>query len=93
MDCHLLVVPSSNILDATALTAARLNSAEVIAGSTAVLRPEGQAERFRRAWEKLRDQPKHQVRFRIIDPDGSMQDFLIAPPPARTTEKTTPRHH
>jgi hypothetical protein len=91
-DSHLLVVPSSDILDAIAHTAAQLDSAEVIAGSSPVLRPEGQAERFRKAWTKLRDQPKHEVRFRIIDPDGSMQDFLILAPPARTTGKTTPRH-
>jgi hypothetical protein len=74
---HLLVVPSSNILDAIALTAAQLDSAEVIAGSSPVLPPEGQAERFRKAWEKLRDKPVHQVWFRIIDPDGSTHDFRI----------------
>ena len=74
---HLLVVPSSNILDAIALTAAQLDSAEVIAGSSPVQPPERQAERFRKAWEKLRDQPKHQVRFRIINPDGSTHDFPI----------------
>ena len=74
---HLLVVPSSNILDAIVLTAAQLDSAEVIAGSSHGLEPEGQAERFRKAWEKLRDKPKHQVRFHIIEPDGSMQDFRI----------------
>jgi hypothetical protein len=90
---HLLVVPSSNILDAIALTAAQLDSAEVIAGSSPVLPPEGQAERFRKAWEKLRDKPKHQVRFHIIEPDGSMQDFRISAPPARTTRKTIPGHH
>jgi hypothetical protein len=61
---HLLVVPSSNILDAIALTAAQLDSAEVIAGSS-----------------------------HIIEPDGSMQDFRISAPPARTTGKTTLRHH
>jgi hypothetical protein len=74
---HLLVVPSSNILDAIALTAAQLNSAEVIEGPSHVLPPEGQAERFRKAWEKLQDKPMHQVCFRIIDPDGSTHDFPI----------------
>ena len=62
---------------AIALTAAQLDSAEVIEGPSPVLPPEGQAERFRKAWEKLRDKPKHQVCFRIIDPDGSTQDFPI----------------
>ena len=74
---HLLVVPSSNILDAIALTAAQLDSAEVIEGPSPLLSPEVQAERFRKAWVKLRDQPEHQVCFRIIDPDGSMHDFPI----------------
>ena len=74
---HLLVVPSSNILDAIALTAAQLDSAEVIEGPSHVLPPEVQAERFRKAWVKLRDKPMHQVSFRIIDPDGSTHDFPI----------------
>ena len=74
---HLLVVPSSNILDAIALTAAQLHSAEVIEGPSPVLPPEGQAERFRKAWENLRDKPVHQVWFRIIGRDGSTHDFPI----------------
>jgi hypothetical protein len=74
---HLLVVPSSNILDAIALTAAQLDSAEVIDGPPPVLPPEGQAERFRKAWENMRDKPKHQVWFRIIEPEGSTHDFRI----------------
>ena len=90
---HLLVVPSSNILDAIAATGAQLDSAEVIEGPSPVLLPEGQAERFRKACEKLRDQPRHQVCFRIIEPDGSMQDFRISASPARTAGKTTPEHH
>ena len=74
---HLLVVPSSNIIDAIALTAAQLGSAEVIDGPSPVLPPEGQAKRFRKAWEKLRDKPKHQICFRIIEPDGNRHDFRI----------------
>jgi hypothetical protein len=72
---HLLVVPSSNILDAIALTAAQLDSAEVIEGPSPVLPPEGPAKRFRQAWMKLRDKPKHPVYFRSIDPDGRTHDF------------------
>ena len=64
---HLLVVPSSNVLDAIVLTAAQIDSAEVITGPSLVLSPERQAEHFRKAWEKLRDRPKHQVCFRIIE--------------------------
>jgi len=74
---HLLVVPFSNILEAIAHTAAQLDSAEVIVGSSPVLPPERQAERFPKAWEKLRDQPKRQVCFRVVEPVGGMQDFAI----------------
>ncbi|MCG6534386.1 MAG: APC family permease, partial [Syntrophales bacterium LBB04] len=74
---HLLVVPSSNVLDAIALTAAQLDSAEIIEGPSPVLPPKEQAARFRKAWEKLRDHPKHKVCFRIIEPDGNTHDFPI----------------
>jgi hypothetical protein len=77
MPVHLFVVPSSNILDAIVLTAAQLDSAEVIAGSFHGLPPEGQAERLRKAWKKLRDKPKHQVWLRIINPDGNTHSFPI----------------
>jgi amino acid transporter len=74
---HLIVVPSSSVHDAIARTAAQLESAEVIDGPSPVLPPEGQAKRFRKAWEKLRKGPKHHILFRVIEPDGNTQDFLI----------------
>ncbi len=90
---HLLVVPSSNIVDAIALTAAQLDSAEVIEGPSPLLSPEVQAGRFRKAWVKLRDKPEHQVCLRINELNGGMQDFRISAPSARTTGKIPPRHH
>jgi amino acid transporter len=74
---HLLVVPSSSVHDAIARTAAQLESAEVIDGPSPVLSPEGQAKRFRKAWEKLPNRPKYQILFRIIEPGGNTRDFLI----------------
>jgi amino acid transporter len=74
---HLLVVPSSSVHDAIARTAAQLESAEVIDGPSPVLPPEGQAKRFREAWEKLLNRPKYPILFRIIEPDGNTHDFLI----------------
>jgi hypothetical protein len=74
---HLLVVPSSNILDAIVLTAAQLDSTEVIVAPSPVLSSEEQARRFRKAWEKSREEPKHQICFRIIDPEGTMHDFRV----------------
>jgi amino acid transporter len=74
---HLLVVPSSNILEAIVLTAAQLDSTEVIAAPSPVLSSEEQARRFRKAWEKSREEPKHQICFRIIDTDGTTHDFRV----------------
>jgi hypothetical protein len=74
---HLLVVPSSNFIDGVARTAARLDSAEVICGPSAVLPPEGQAKRFRKAWENLPDRPNRPVRFRIVEGNGKTDDFPI----------------
>jgi amino acid transporter len=74
---HLLVVPSSNILDAIARTAAQLDSADVIVGPSPVLPLEGQAKHFRKAWERVRDTATHQVCFRIIEPDGTAHEFQM----------------
>ncbi|MDT5063374.1 MAG: hypothetical protein QOH63_3833 [Acidobacteriota bacterium] len=73
----LLVVPSSNVFDAIAQTAAHLDSAEVIAGRSSVLTPEDQAMRIGEAWEKLPSKPKHQVCFKVIDSDGGVTDFYL----------------
>jgi hypothetical protein len=62
---------------AIAHTAAQLDSAEVIDGPSPMLPPKGQAKHFRKAWENLRDKPKRQICFRIIEPDGNTRDFRI----------------
>src|SRR5204862_2064357 len=60
---HLLVVPSSNIFDAIAHTAAQLESAEVIAGRSSVMTPEEQARRRGEAWKALPSKQQHQACF------------------------------
>jgi amino acid transporter len=74
---HLLVVPSTNIFDAIAQTAAQLDSAEIIAGRSSVLSPAEQARLLGEAWEKLPVKPRRQVYFRVIDPDGKIEDFSL----------------
>lgn len=73
----LLVVPASNVFDAIAQTAAHLDSAEVIAGRSSVLTPEEQAKNLGEAWEKLTYKPKREVCFKVIAPDGSIDDFYL----------------
>jgi len=73
----LLVVPSSNVFEAIAHTAAQLDCSEIIAGRSSVLSPEEQAKRLGEAWEALPHKPKHQVCFRVVEPDGTTHDFYL----------------
>lgn len=78
----LLVVPSSNVFDAAAHTAAQLDSAEIIAGRSSVMSPAEQARRMGESWEALPNKPKHDVCFRVVE-DGKTSDFYLgahAPP-------------
>jgi hypothetical protein len=73
----LLVVPSSNVFAAIAHTAAQLDCSEIIAGRSSVMSPEEQAKRLGDAWEALPHKPKHQVCFRVVEPDGKTDDFYL----------------
>ncbi|MDQ6651551.1 MAG: APC family permease [Acidobacteriota bacterium] len=73
----LLVVPSSNVFEAIAHTAAQLDSSEIIAGRSSVLAPEEQAKRLGEAWEALPHKPQHQVCFRIVGAGGERDDFYL----------------
>src|SRR2546423_1998992 len=74
---HLVEVPSSDIFQAIVLTAAQLNSAEIIAGRSSVMSPEAQAKLLGEAWERLPNKPHQRVRFRVIGPGGEIQDFCL----------------
>jgi amino acid transporter len=73
----LLVVPSSNVFEAIAHTAAQLDSSEIIAGRSSVLSPEEQAKRLGEAWEALPSKPQHEVCFRVVEADGETNDFYL----------------
>ena len=74
---HLLEVPSSDIFQAIVLTAAQLNSAEIIAGRSSVMSPEQQAKRLGQAWEEIANKPKQQIRFRVIGGNDQIRDFYL----------------
>jgi len=74
---HLLVVPSSDVFQAIAHTAAQLDSANIIAGRSSVMTPEEQAKRLGYAWESLPHKPRQQVRFRVIGPGDEIGDFYL----------------
>jgi amino acid transporter len=73
----LLVVPSSDVFQAIAHTAAQLDSSEIVAGRSSVMTPEEQARLLGEAWEELPNKPERQVLFRVIDPDGTVHDFYL----------------
>jgi hypothetical protein len=74
---HLLVVPSSNIFQAIAMTAAQLHSADIIAGRSSVLTPEAQAKLVGEAWEGLPNKPQQRIRFHVIGPGDEIRDFYL----------------
>lgn len=74
---HLLVVPSSDIFQAIALTAAELRSSDIIAGRSSVLSVEQQAKLLGDAWERLAHKPQERIRFRVIGSDDDIQDFYL----------------
>ena len=73
----LLVVPSSNVFEAIAHTAAQLDCSEIIAGRSSVMSPEEQAKRLGEAWEALSSNPQHEVCFRVVEPGGETRDFYL----------------
>ena len=74
---HLLVVPSSDIFQAIVMTAAQLGSADIIAGRSSVLTPEGQAKLLGEAWEHLRNKPQQRIRFHVIGSNDEIQNFYL----------------
>ncbi len=73
----LLVVPSSNVFEAVAHTAAQLEASEIIAGLSSVMSPADQAKRIGEAWEALPQKPQRQICFRVVDPNGTTHDFYL----------------
>ena len=83
----LVVVPATNIFDAVAQTAQRLDSAEIVAGLSSKMTAQEQARELGRAWESLVKLARRQVKFKVVDPNGSEHVVhLGAHAPALTEE-------
>jgi amino acid transporter len=74
---HLLVVPSSDIFQAIVMTAARLDSSDIIAGRSSWMTPEQQAKLLGEALERLPSSPHQRIRFRVIGPNDEIKDFYL----------------
>jgi amino acid transporter len=83
----LVVVPATNIFDAVAQTAQRLDSAEIVAGLSSKMTAQEQARELGRAWESLINVARRQVKFKVVDPNGSEHVvYLGAHAPTLTEE-------
>jgi amino acid transporter len=67
---ELVVVPTTNVFDAVAQTALRLDSAVVVAGLSSKMSAQEQARELGRAWERLPEKPRRQVTFKVIERNG-----------------------
>jgi len=67
---ELVIVPATNVFDAVAQTALRLDSAAVVAGLSSKMTVQEQARELGRAWERLPEKPRRQVAFKVIEPGG-----------------------
>ena len=80
---NLLVAPANNIFDAVAQTVQRLDVAEIVAGRSAKMSEQEQSQQLGRAWERLTEAPRRQVRFRILGPSNGEKVYYLgahAPP-------------
>jgi hypothetical protein len=67
---ELVIVPATNVFDAVAQTAMRLDSAVLVAGLSSKMTAQEQARELGRAWERLVEKPRRQVTFKVIEPTG-----------------------
>jgi hypothetical protein len=67
---ELVIVPATNIFDAAAQTAMRLDSAVIVAGLSSKMTAQEQSREVGRAWERLPEKPRRQVAFKVIEPGG-----------------------
>jgi amino acid transporter len=73
----LLVVPSSNVFDAVAQTAIRLQSIEIIVGTSAKFSAAQQARLLGESWERIEKGGELRTRLLAYKPDGEIETFLL----------------
>lgn len=83
---ELVVVPTTNVFDAVAQTALRLDSAVLVAGLSSKMSAQDQARDLGRAWERLPERPRRQVTFKVIEPNGVEHVVSLGAHAPRLTE-------
>jgi hypothetical protein len=72
------VIPGRDVFSAIVQTANTLESAAIVAGLSTKMSSEEQAFRVGQAWEAM-PEPKRQVVFQVVRPDGTVDTFRIGP--------------
>jgi amino acid transporter len=75
----LLVVPSSNVFDAIAQSAARLKSSEIVLGPSAKFGGEQQARLLGEAWERIPGTADLRTRVLAFEPSGDIETYHLGP--------------
>jgi uncharacterized protein YejL (UPF0352 family) len=83
----LLIVSATNVFDAVAQTAVRLDSAQIIAGLSAKMTAQDQARELGRAWERLPEKPRRQVEFRVVGPGHQDHTVYLGAHAPRLTDE------
>ena len=73
----LLVLPATNIFDAVAQAAVRLQVSDVIVGESANLSAEDQAHLMGEAWDRTPHDRGLATRFVVLSADGSVRRFTL----------------
>ena len=90
---ELVVVPATNVADAAAQTALRLDAAEIIAGLSSKMSEQEQARELGRAWERLPEKPRRQVWLRLLGSNNHEYSvYLGAHAPDLTVEDVSLIH-
>jgi len=74
----LVVIPARDVFSAIIQTAHNLESSLIVAGLSAKLTAQEQSFYLGQAWEAMPD-PKREVIFQVVHPDGIVEDFHIGP--------------
>jgi len=89
----LLVVPATNIFDAVAQTAARIQAAEIVVGESASLSADAQAHLMGEAWERTPRPSGLATVFVIRSPDGRIRQFPLGAHAPHLTPEDIDRIH
>ena len=84
---ELVLVPATNLFDAVAQTAVRLDSAEIVAGLSSKMTGSEQTRELGRAWERLAEKPRRQVWCRIIEPGNREHTVSLGAHAPKLTEE------